>query len=350
MFCLSDFEKYARSRLDGNAWGYYSSGANQEQTLRDNEEAFRRYRLRPRMLRDVSTVDMRTRILGQEVSFPVCVGATAMQRMAHTEGELATARAAAGLGTCMLLSTWSTTSLEDVAHASGSGLRWFQLYIYRDREVTKNLVLRAERAGYKALAITVDTPVVGRRLADARNRFNLPPHLTLANFSSTLPQSNLSSDGNYGGSLLHKYTTEMLDPSLTWEAIDWIRGITRLPILVKGVLTAEDAREAVNHEVQGIVVSNHGARQLDGVAASIDALSEVVSAVQGRVEVFMDGGVRQGTDVLKALAMGARAVFIGRPVLWGLACGGQNGVEKVLELLRDEFHSAMMLSGRFPHK
>ena len=178
--------------------------------------------------------------------------------------------AAAKLGTCMMLSSWSTTSIEDVAEASGSGgLRWFQLYVYRDREVTRSLVERAEQAGYKAIVVTVDTPVVGQRLADARNRFSLPPHLHLANFSSTTPQSSLASDSTSEGSSLHKYTTEMLDPSLTWEGIDWIRGMTRLPVLLKGILTAEDAREALKHDVQGIVVSNHGGRQLDGVPATV---------------------------------------------------------------------------------
>jgi (S)-2-hydroxy-acid oxidase len=350
VFCLSDFEKYARTQLDGNVWGYYSSGADQELTLRDNEQAFRRYRLRPRMLRDVSKVDIKTRILGQDVSFPVCVGATAMQRMAHTDGEIATCRAAQKMGTCMMLSSWSTTSLEEVADTSGEmGLRWFQLYVYRDRDLTRNLVLRAERSGYKAIVVTVDAPVVAKRLADARNRFSLPPHLHLANFNTQLPQSSLTSDCALEGSSLEKYTRDLLDASLTWEGVDWIQGLTGLPVLVKGILTAEDAVEAVRHGVQGIIVSNHGGRQLDGVLATIDALSEVVKAVEGRVEVYMDGGVRQGTDVLKALAMGARAVFIGRPVLWGLAYNGQEGVESVLQILRDEFKTAMMLSGTAKH-
>lgn len=172
----------------------------------------------------------------------------------------------------MMLSSWSTTSIEDVAEASGCGLRWFQLYVYRDRELTKNLILRAERAGYKALVITVDTPVVGQRLVDARNRFNLPPHLCLPNFSSTSPQATLVSDQAVEGSFLYKYTVDMIDPSLTWEDIDWIRGLTRLPILIKGILTAEDAQEALKHNVQGIIVSNHGARQLDGVPATVSGV------------------------------------------------------------------------------
>ena len=273
--------------------------------------------------------------------------------------------AAEKMGTCMMLSSWSTTSLEEVAGASDTSLRWFQLYVYRDRHLTKNLVLRAERTGYQALVVTVDAPIVAKRLADARNKFSLPPHLHLANFSTDLPQSSLTTNGATEGSSLERYTRDLLDPSLTWEGIDWIRSLTQLPVLVKGILTAEDAVEAVKHGVQGIIVSNHGGRQLDGVLATvsrssfppsfhlslllsvqIDALSEVVRAVEGRVEVYMDGGVRQGTDVLKALALGARAVFIGRPVLWGLTYNGQEGVERVLEILRDEFKMAMMLSGK----
>ena len=265
----------------------------------------------------------------------------------------------------MMLSSLSTTSMEDVAEASGHGLRWMQLYVYRNREITKSIIQRAEKAGYKAIVVTADTPVIGKRLVDTRDHFNLPPNLHLANFSSTSAAYSLSGGREAEGSFLQKYSTELLDPSLTWEGIDWIRSMTQLPVLVKGILTAEDAVEAVKHGVQGIIVSNHGGRQLDGVLATvsrssflpsfhlslplsvqIDALSEVVSAVEGRVEVYMDGGVRQGTDVLKALALGARAVFIGRPILWGLTYNGQEGVERVLEILRDELKTAMMLSGK----
>ena len=296
----------------------------------------------------------------------------------------------------MILSSWSTTSIEEVAAASGPrGLRWFQLYVYNDKEVTRGLIKRAEQAGYKALVVTVDTPVLGKRLADARNCFSLPSHLTLANFDNSADASSLKV--KEGESSLLRYTQALIDPGLTWETIRWVQGVTRLPVLVKGVLTAEDAIEAVQHGVHGIVVSNHGARQLDGSPATvcelrdeicviilssslffpappllpspslsfslplshspsfplslslltvqIDALSEVVKAVDGKVDVFMDGGVRQGTDVLKALALGAKAVFVGRPVLWGLAYKGQEGVEDVLNILKDEFKHAMMLSG-----
>ncbi|XP_022096711.1 hydroxyacid oxidase 1-like [Acanthaster planci] len=343
--CLKDFEEIARINLPKNAFDYYQSGADAEQTLRDNEAAFRKYRLRPKHLRDVSNRDLRTSILGQEIAFPIAVSPTAMQRMAHPEGEVATARAATSLGTGVILSSWSTSSIEEVAAGcSPIGPRWFQLYVYKDRDVIRDLVRRAEREGYKALFVTVDTPILGRRRADVRNKFALPPHLRLANFDlSRLHSSGVHSSEDSG---LAAYVASLIDPSLNWEHIEWLKSITSLPIILKGILTAEDAKLAVEHNVSGILVSNHGARQLDGVLATIDALNEVVQAVRGsNVEVYLDGGVRTGTDVLKALALGARAVFIGRPSLWGLAYNGEAGVREVLELIRDEFKLAMALSG-----
>ncbi|XP_065907354.1 2-Hydroxyacid oxidase 1-like [Dysidea avara] len=342
--CLADFETHFLKSLDRNARDYFSSGANQEQTLRDNVEAFSRYRLRPRMLRDVSNVNMKTTIMGNEIDFPIGIAPTAMQRMAHPEGEVATARAASSMMTCMTLSSWATSCIEEVAQASGSGLRWFQLYIYRDKAVTMDLIRRAEHAGYKALMVTVDTPILGRRLADSRNKFNLPGHLKLANFSTQSVQSSVDTQ-QQSESGLYKYTQALINNKLTWDTITWVKSFTKLPVIVKGILTGEDAKLAVQHGVDGILVSNHGARQLDGVFATIDALGEVVEAVEGRVEVYLDGGVRQGTDVLKALALGAKAVFIGRPVLWGLAYQGQTGVEEVLKIIKEEFKLAMALSG-----
>ncbi|KAI8486655.1 Hydroxyacid oxidase 1 [Branchiostoma belcheri] len=341
--CLADFEKFACESLDKNALNYYNSGANNEQTLRDNVDAFRRYRLRPRFLRDVSRRDTTTTVLGELLDFPVALAPTAMQRMAHPDGEVATARAAASMNTGMILSSWATSTIEEVAEASAGGLRWFQLYVYKDRQVTRNLVERAEKAGYKAIFLTVDTPILGKRLEDTRNKFKLPAHLRLANFSEgDVRSSGVQSDSDSG---LAAYVASLIDPSLSWEHVDWLRSVTKLPIILKGVLTAEVAREAVEHGIDGILVSNHGARQLDGVPATIDALREVVSAVNGQVEVYLDGGVRTGTDVLKALALGARCVFVGRPVLWGLAYKGQEGVQEMLQMLREEFSLAMALSG-----
>ncbi|XP_032804380.1 2-Hydroxyacid oxidase 1 [Petromyzon marinus] len=347
--CLDDFEEAARAKLPRAVYDYYRSGADGEVTLRDNVAAFSRWRLRPRVLRGVTTVDTRVSVLGRSLSFPVAVAPTAMQRMAHPDGELATARACAALGTGMQLSSWATASVEEVAAAVPSSgapppVRWLQLYVYRDRDATEALVRRAEREGYGAIFLTVDTPRPGRRLADERNRFSMPDHLRLANFTS--PElSELDKQSGGGGSGLATYVTRAIEPGLSWEHVSWLRSLTALPVVLKGILTAEDAKEAVRHGVNGIVVSNHGARQLDGVAATLDALPEVVAAVGGQVEVYLDGGVRRGTDVLKALALGARAVFVGRPVVWGLAYNGEEGVKKVLTMIREEFLLAMALAG-----
>jgi len=238
------------------------------------------------------------------------------------------------------LSSWATSSVEEVASV-GPGIRFFQLYVYKDRNVVAQLVRRAERAGFKAIALTVDTPRLGRRESDIKNRFALPKHLTLANFEGLdLGQMDKTQDSG-----LASYVAGQIDRSLSWKDVKWLQSITKLPILVKGVITAEDTKLAIQNGAAGIIVSNHGARQLDYVSATISALEEVVQAAAGRLPVFLDGGVRRGTDVLKALALGASGVFVGRPVVFGLACDGQQGVEKVLQMLRDEFELAMALAG-----
>lgn len=342
--CLDDVEVLALEKLDPGPRDYYRSGADQEVTLKENRKAFRRLCLRPRVLTDVSERSLEVSVLGQRISFPVGIAPTAMQRMAHPEGEIATCRAASRAKTLMILSTIATTSVEELASAVPDSLRWFQLYIYRDRKVTQDLVRRAERAGFRALVLTVDTPMFGHRLADTRNKFTLPSHLRLANFTG----NDVKSSGvckAISGSGLNEYAASLFDPSLTWDDVRWLRTITNLSIVIKGVLTAEDATLAVKHGAEAILVSNHGARQLDGVPATIEALPEVVRAVAGECEVYLDGGVRTGTDVVKALALGARAVFIGRPAIWGLACKGEEGVSKVLEILRREVDLALALAG-----
>ncbi|KAH9293439.1 hypothetical protein KI387_040614, partial [Taxus chinensis] len=274
------------------------------------------------------------------ISMPIMIAPTAMQRMAHPEGELATARAASAAGTIMTLSSWATSSVEEVA-STGPGVRFFQLYVYKDRHVVAQLVRRAEKAGFKAIALTVDTPRLGRREADIKNRFTLPPHLTLKNFEGLdLGKMEKSQDSG-----LASYVAGQIDRSLSWKDVKWLQTITKLPILVKGVMTAEDTRLAIQAGAAGIIVSNHGARQLDYVSATISCLEEVVKAAQGRVPVFLDGGVRRGTDVFKALALGASGIFIGRPVVFALAAEGEAGVGKVLQMLRDEFELAMALAG-----
>lgn len=343
---IAEFERYAKDYLPRNTHGYYASGSNDMITLRENREAFSRIRLMPRILVDVSNINTSTTVLGEPIASPICIAPTAMQKMAHPDGECATSRAAAKHKTLMTLSSWSTTALEEVAAAAPGGYRWFQLYVYKDRAVTLELVRRAERAGYKALAVTVDTPVLGRREADIRNRFSLPSHLTMGNFTSQGGE-HASGTKNAGkqGSGLASYVASLIDKTLSWNDIAWLRKNTKLKIVVKGVMTVDDAVASVRNGVDGIWVSNHGARQLDTTPATIEVLGDICKAVAGRCEVYLDGGVTRGTDVLKALALGARAVFIGRPTLWGLAHSGEEGVSNVLKLLNDEFVMAMQLSG-----
>lgn len=262
--------------------------------------------------------------------------------MANSEGEKATARAAARMGTCMTLSSWSTVSLEEVAAAAPHGLRWFQLYVYKDRAITLELLQRAEAAGYRALVVTVDTPVLGRREADVRNQFKLPNHLTMGNFvgKGEAHSKGTTTDGGLAG-----YVASLIDTTLNWDDIEWLRANTSLKIVVKGVLTYEDAHEAAQRGVDAILVSNHGARQLDTVPATIEALPEIVQAVKSKCEIYLDGGVCRGTDAIKALALGADAVLIGRPYAWGLAHSGEEGVYNVLSILRDELKMALQLMG-----
>ncbi|HEY2065579.1 MAG TPA: alpha-hydroxy acid oxidase [Gemmatimonadaceae bacterium] len=344
---IADLHELAAARLPRAAYDYYASGAEDEHTLAENEAGWARVRLRPRCLVDVSTRDLSTTVLGKHVSMPVLVAPTAFQRMAHPDGELATARAASAAATVMVLSTLATTTLEDVAAAydakrRDAGGRWFQLYVYRDRGVTRALVERAEAAGYDALVLTVDTPYLGRRLRDVRNGFALPQGLSVANLVGHGKGALGEAAGESG---LAAYVTAMLDPSLTWRDVEWLRSITRLPVVIKGVLRDDDARLAASHGASAVVVSNHGGRQLDGAISTAAALPEVVDAVGDALEVYVDGGVRRGSDVLRALALGARAVLVGRPVLWGLACDGEPGVATALEMLRAELDLSMALAG-----
>jgi len=291
---------------------------------------------------DVADIDPHTTVLGHPLAMPVLTAPCAFNALAHPEGECAVARAAASAGIIQIVSTLSTQSLEEVAMAA-NGQRWFQLYCYRDRGVTRALVERAEAAGYTALCLTVDVPVAGQRERDIRNGFGLPAGMRCKNLTPVgLDQIELVADD----SALQRYINELLDRHLTWESVAWLRSITRLQLLIKGILTGEDADLAIEHGVTGIIVSNHGGRQLDGVLSTCEVLPEVVETVAQRAEVLVDGGIRRGTDVLKALALGARAVLIGRPYLWGLAVEGEAGVRHVLELLHQEIVLAMALVGR----
>jgi 4-hydroxymandelate oxidase len=316
---LDDYEPAARELLPRETYDYFAGGAGDELTLADNHRSFDRWLIRPRFLRGSGAPDTSTSVLGSRLSFPVLVAPWAYQRLAHPDGEPATARAAARAGTLMCVSTTTASYLEEVAAAT-TGPKWWQLYVFSDREVTAEMLKRVAASGFGAIVWTVDFPVAGLRHRDTRNGFVMP---------IGLPGDDLT-----------------YDPDLTWDDLAWIRGqAPDLPVLVKGLLTSEDAELAIGAGADGIVVSNHGGRQLDSCLAGLDALPEIVEAVAGRVPVLMDGGVRRGTDVLKALALGATAVMVGRPTAWGLAVAGEDGVADVLRILHDEFTNAMALAG-----
>jgi 4-hydroxymandelate oxidase len=338
---LADLEKSARGRLDQAYFDYYAGGANDEITLNENVTAWSRIRLRPRVLVDVSRLDRAVEILGRHFSAPVIIAPMAFQRLAHPDGELATARAAAAHGAGMILSTFSTSAISEVRAATDSPL-WFQLYVYKDREVTRALVERATLDGCEALVFTVDAPLIGRRERDVRNKLQLPRDLRVVNAASL---SEGRAVPGMTDSVLAHHITEMIDPALTWRDIEWIRSITRLPVIVKGIQRADDAARAALAGVDGVVISNHGGRQLDTARATALIVREVADAVAGRMVVLVDGGIRRGTDIIKAIALGADAVLIGRPILWGLVSGGEDGVDRVLELIRNELELAMALCG-----
>jgi 4-hydroxymandelate oxidase len=324
---VRDFEAAARLRLDPVHYDYFASGAQDEITVAANESAFRRRTLIPRVLRGCEPPRLEMTVLGQGASMPVLIAPTAFHRLACADGEVATGRAAADADVTMIAAMLSTVTIEEIA-ATGANL-WFQLYIQPDLAFTESLVRRAESAGCRALVVTVDSPALGRNERGDRNDFHdLPPDLFCANM------------GGAG-----KVRQVVLSPEISWRHLDWLRDTTALPILLKGVLHPADARIAVDRGVDGLIVSNHGGRQLDTTPATLDRLPVIADAVTGRVPLLLDGGVRRGTDVAKALAMGARAVAIGRPVLWGLAVAGQAGVARVLELLRAELVNALTLLG-----
>lgn len=341
---LFDFERSASSKFSESAWGYAMGAANDEITLAANRRAWDEISIRYRTMVDVSRRDLRTSVQGTPVSFPVLIAPTAMQRLAHPEGEIAMARAAEDAGTVMVVSTTATTSLEDVMKASG-GPKWFQVYIFSDRTATETLVAKARSSGYSALVLTVDAPILGRRERDIRSAFTLPEGLTMANAAASGPEHETLPGATADSSGLMQHFRGLHDASLTPRDIEWLRDVSGLPVIVKGIVRGDDARRALDHGASGIVVSNHGGRQLDTAVATARVLREVVEACAGQTEVYVDGGIRRGTDVLKALALGARAVLLGRPALWGLAVGGATGVVQILDLLRNEFDMAMALAG-----
>lgn len=334
---LDDLRALAKERLPPMVWDYYASGAFDERTLRDNEAAWGRLRLVHRVLRGVANRSLSTSVLGQPMALPILLAPTAMQAMAHPDGELASARAAAACGAVMVLSTLSNHPVEAVCAAHPGGV-WFQLYVYKDRGATRDLVARAEAAGCRALVFTVDAPVLGTRERDRRNRFHLPEGLGFGNLPPAAAMS-----GDKADSSLATYVRDQIDPGIGWSTLDWLQSLTKLPVVVKGVAHPDDARLAREHGARALIVSNHGGRQLDGGVPTAELLPDIVDAVD--CEVLVDGGLRRGGDVLRALALGARAVLIGRPVLWGLAADGEAGVRKTLDILRAELDETLALVG-----
>ena len=337
---VAEFEPLARAVMEPAAWDYVAGGAWDEQSIAEADLAWRRRRLRPRVLVDVRHVDPSTTMAGDPAALPLAIAPMAAHGLAHADAEIATARAAAAAGIPFTLSTMSTASLEEVAAAVPEGVRWFQLYTQAEPRQSRALVERAVAAGYRAIIVTVDLPVLGYRQRDLRSGFNLA--VRHGNFDDVLGPTHAShlGDPEAGYDILQ----DELDQGLTWSDLARIRSWSKLPLLVKGILTAEDARLAVDHGVDGIVVSNHGARQLDRTVTPADSLEEVVAAAQG-TEVWVDGGIRRGLDVVTAVALGARGVLVGRPILWALAAAGQAGVERALEILRTETILAMTLLG-----
>ena len=337
---IDDYHRAARARLPKDVLDYYEGGALDEITLRENTAGWERLKLYYHVLAGVGTRDLSTTILGQSISLPIGIAPMAFQKLACAAGEIATANAAKSVGTLFILSSFSNTAMESVLPQAASP-RWFQLYVYKDRAITEELVHRAEAAGAEAIVVTADAPGLGTRERDMRNSFRLPDDLALENL---VPLGK----GNFPkvtGSALAAYVRENFKSDLKFEDLDWLCGCTRLPIIVKGVCRGDDARRAAEHGAKAVVVSNHGGRQLDTAPATCEALSAVAAAVGDLCEIYVDGGIRRGSDVLKAIALGARAVLLGRPILWGLCVGGAQGATNVLEILRRELDEAMLLCG-----
>lgn len=336
---VADFQRLAESRMQHATYNYITTGSADEITLRDNVEAFRRMKVFPPLLKGVSKADLSTTVLNRRIDMPILLAPVAAQRMFHPEGALATARAAAAAKTVFAVSSSVGHSVEEVARAA-TGPKWFQIYVPKDRAVARQLVERVDQAGYEAIIVTVD---LGEwKDADRRDRFALPKEMLvkhLRDVGYTQVTNEMSNEE------VQAFNAQAWEISLSWDFFDWLRSITKTPLLIKGVLRKDDAEKAVSLGIDGIVVSNHGGRRLDGMPASIEMLPDIVEAVKGRAEVYMDGGIRRGTDVLKALALGARGVLVGRPYAWALGADGEAGVRKVLALLREEFENAMVSTG-----
>ncbi|MFC1823708.1 alpha-hydroxy acid oxidase [Thermodesulfobacteriota bacterium] len=359
---VEEVKRLARRRLPKMIFDFVEGGAEDEQTLAANYADFRAITYRPRVLVDVSKRRTDIKFLGKKLLSPVLLAPAGLARLVHPDGEIAAARAAHKAGTVFALSTGSSWSLEEVAEAA-EGPLWFQLYLWGDREVIASMLERADHAGYEALVLTVDVPIVGKRDRDLRNAMSVPPRVTLQNFLEvcrkplwlrtllkgppvTFRNFLGMAEGDDAVSLSTYANRELINPASNWDDLDWIRTIWKGPLLIKGITTAEDAREAVAHGAEGIIVSNHGGRQLDGAPSAIRSLAEISNAVGNKIDLMIDGGITRGSDVVKAICLGAKAVMIGRPWFWGLAAGGEEGVSRVLEILDDEISRVLALTGR----
>jgi 4-hydroxymandelate oxidase len=337
---IADYAKAARGALARDVCDYYEGGALDEITLRENTAGWEKLKLYYRVLAGVGPREMSTRVLGQPISMPIAVAPTAFHKLACAEGEIAAAKAAKAAGTLFILSSLSNTAMESV-FAEAASPCWFQLYIYKDREITRALMQRAEAAGAEAIVLTVDAPGLGTRERDSRNKFSLPDGLAVEN----LAPAGKENVPKVEGSGLAAYVRDNFKSDLSFDDLDWLCGCTKLPVVVKGVCRGDDARRIAEHGAKAIVVSNHGGRQLDTAPATCEVLPHVIDRAGDRCEIYVDGGIRRGSDVLKAIALGARAVLIGRPILWGLCVAGEQGALNVLEILRRELDEAMLLCG-----
>ncbi|MBS0184835.1 MAG: alpha-hydroxy-acid oxidizing protein [Proteobacteria bacterium] len=336
---ISDIQEQAKLILDPSIYTYFSGGSDDEITLSENAESYNKVLLKPRVLRDVRNITTRTTVLGQSISLPVLIAPMAFHKLAHQEGEIATVKAASDFGTIMIVSSLATASLEEIRKNSLID-PWLQVYMYKDRHITKNLLQYAHECGFKGLVLTVDTPLYGKRKRELINPFSfqediIPLNLVKAGLNlQEIPVVHRA-----------RYLSQLLDSSLTWEDIEWIRSITPLPIILKGILTEEDVSIAIEHKISGIIISNHGGRQLDTVPTPLEVLPKIAQIADGKIDILIDGGIRDGKSIFKAIALGAKAVLIGRPILWGLSVGGEHGVLKVLDIFSSELNLTMALCG-----
>ncbi|KAK9480285.1 FMN-dependent dehydrogenase [Lipomyces japonicus] len=356
VYNLSDIEAAAKQFIDKMTGDFWSGGANELLTVSENVSAYGDYRIRPRYMRDVAVVSTtaKNKLFGKEFAIPCGIAPSSFHKLAHADGELATGAAAKSRNWPMAISSYSSYSLEDVSKVSGDNLLFFQLYVFKNRDTSTDLVRRAEAAGFKAILVTIDSPFLGLRFSERQNKFTLPRGILAANFAGgryagpidvSIDHKSESKGPGANKSLFEGPKPNVIDPGLTWEDIKWLKSITTLEVWVKGVLTSEDAEDAIQAGASGIWVSNHGGRQLDGCLPTLHALPEVVKAVNGRIPVHLDGGIRKGSDIFRALALGADFVWIGRPILWGLKYNGQEGLETVERLLEEEFKLVLALSG-----